>query len=379
MIENNVDNVAIIVPVYSKELTQIEKIALIQLKKTLNRYPIIFIAPESLDLSGITGITDMDFVQRLPNNFFENVESYNELCLSRKFYELFLKYEYLLFYQLDAFVFEDQLIDFVNLGYDYIGAPWLRGYCNYAFFGRNVFYVGNGGLSLRKTSKMIEVLEKYEKEKVDCYINEDVIFASYKNRGLNIAPIEVALKFSFEGELHRCLAENRGVLPFGCHAWYKTDLKFWKPYIEKYGYILPKDIPPKQIDMDSIHMYKWMEKNSLLLKDDEKFFSLNAIINKRWPDLKESRLFLWGAGFYGKHICEVLKQNMIRLDGFLDSDLSKIGRQVCNMRVFPIEELENGDKIIVTAAPPVDKSISHRLTDIKCNIQIEYATWDELI
>ena len=47
--------------------------------------------------------------------------------------------------------------------------------------------------------------------------------------------------------------------------------------------------------------------------------------------------------------------------------------------VFPIEELENGDKIIVTAAPPVDKSISHRLTDIKCNIQIEYATWDELI
>ena len=70
---------------------------------------------------------------------------------------------------------------------------------------------------------------------------------------------------------------------------------------------------------------------------------------------------------------------MIRLDGFLDSDLSKIGRQVCNLRVFPIEELENGDKIIVTAAPPVDKSISHRLTDIKCNIQIEYATWDELI
>ena len=35
----------------------------------------------------------------------------------------FLEYQYMLIYQLDAFVFEDKLDYFCELGYDYIGIP----------------------------------------------------------------------------------------------------------------------------------------------------------------------------------------------------------------------------------------------------------------
>ena len=31
----------------------------------------------------------------------------------------------MLIYQLDAYVFKDELLNWANKGYDYIGAPWL--------------------------------------------------------------------------------------------------------------------------------------------------------------------------------------------------------------------------------------------------------------
>ena len=46
------------------------------------------------------------------------VKAYKDTLYSR-----FEKYEYMLIYQLDAFVFSDRLMEFVEAGYDYIGAP----------------------------------------------------------------------------------------------------------------------------------------------------------------------------------------------------------------------------------------------------------------
>lgn len=46
--------------------------------------------------------------------------------LSAEFYDRFAAYEYVLIYQLDAFVFADRLAEFCQMGYDYIGAPVRR-------------------------------------------------------------------------------------------------------------------------------------------------------------------------------------------------------------------------------------------------------------
>jgi hypothetical protein len=77
------------------------------------------------------------------------------------FYEVFRQYEYMLIYQLDCWVFRDELEMWCDKGYDYIGAPFFVKW----FVDRGI-YVGNGGFSLRKISNIIEYLKRNNKSKL---------------------------------------------------------------------------------------------------------------------------------------------------------------------------------------------------------------------
>ena len=68
------------------------------------------------------------------------------------------------------------------LNYDYVGAP-------------NKDWVGNGGLSLRKKSKILDILKKSKRNSNQ---NEDVFFTE-KEHNLKIPDITTANKFSNEG------------------------------------------------------------------------------------------------------------------------------------------------------------------------------------
>jgi len=75
---------------------------------------------------------------------------------------------------------EEVVNEFLN--YDYVGAP-------------NKDWVGNGGLSLRKKSKILDILKKSKRNSNQ---NEDVFFTE-KEHNLNIPDITTANKFSNEG------------------------------------------------------------------------------------------------------------------------------------------------------------------------------------
>ena len=49
---------------------------------------------------------------------------------------------------------------------------------------------------------------------------------------------EEAMNFAIEMQPRRVFDINNNRLPFGCHAWWKYDLDFWRPYIADYGYKL---------------------------------------------------------------------------------------------------------------------------------------------
>lgn len=109
------------------------------------------------------------------------IEMYNNLLKNIDLYEN-IPTETFLVFQTDTLInpkYKDLIYDFIN--YDYVGAPW-------SFNGQ----VGNGGLSLRKKSKMIDIIrtKKYYLEinenlfelNKDSYekninINEDVYFS----------------------------------------------------------------------------------------------------------------------------------------------------------------------------------------------------------
>jgi hypothetical protein len=99
-------------------------------------------------------ITDKDRIQ-LNNLNVVNLsrEEYSRLCTSAEFIEQ-IPTEIFLFFQIDTMICsseKNQIYKFLK--YDYVGAPW---------FSTNEFdgKVGNGGLSLRKKSKILEVIEK---------------------------------------------------------------------------------------------------------------------------------------------------------------------------------------------------------------------------
>ena len=66
----------------------------------------------------------------------------------------------MLIYQTDAFVFRDELKDWCESGYDYIGAPWFEHFTDKEDVG-NFIGVGNGGFSLRKIDTHIKVLNTF--------------------------------------------------------------------------------------------------------------------------------------------------------------------------------------------------------------------------
>lgn len=278
MTENN-SSVAIVVPMYRKELSADEKISHRHLFHFLGDFDKYLVTPQNLDV-------DLDgfAIKRFPNEFFQNTVTYSALLLSREFYDAFSAYDFILIYQLDALVFSNQLINWCRRGWDYIGAPWIES--EDADF-IDAPTVGNGGFSLRKVKSFLRViesagfgaeLERYQPalrgeielpgaasnstaqrriigrirrlvgqhqtaqakksvERSPLYgINEDY-FWSFKATtywpDFKIAPVEEALRFSFEVEPRRCYALNHRQLPFGCHGWNRYDRKFWEPHLLK--------------------------------------------------------------------------------------------------------------------------------------------------
>lgn len=231
--------VAVVIPVYKEELTELEKISLAQCRKVLGKYPLIFVAPEGKNFSYFAPGNGM---VHFPTQFFQSVQTYNRLMMSPGFYATFKDFEYILIYQLDAFVFRDELEYFCSLGYDYIGAAWPLMYRK--ILPEKILPVGNGGFSLRNVQAHYNLLRN-QTELIDGWhkrrLPEDVFFSYCGQRGYNdfkVAPINVAYKFSAEFNPSRVVKKNNGKLPFGCHAWYRQYQNFYIETLLQFGYDL---------------------------------------------------------------------------------------------------------------------------------------------
>ena len=250
--------VKVVIPIYQASLSQQERKSLSQAYKILRMYPLVVIKPNHLDLSElVTEFPKLSFIS-FADSYFKGISGYNRLMLAKEFYESFLDCTYILIYQLDAYVFRDELREWCNKGYDYIGAPWLQRpvyklpvisgimhliHSYHKFRGKpskQDLYgkIGNGGLSLRKVASQNRVTCE-QKERIDHYLaqkryhlyNEDVFWATEAN-GFTYPKVKEAIRFSFDKYPGYCYKLNNRQLPFGCHSWYKRKMKkFWMDFI----------------------------------------------------------------------------------------------------------------------------------------------------
>jgi len=261
--------VAVIIPFYKKEISNYEQIALQQCEKILFNHDKIAIKPVDFELPDDSKIINFSATISFSNDFFKNISGYNQLMLSAEFYKAFLHYEYILIYQMDCFVFHDQLNYWCNQNWDYIGAPWIK-----KTYHKNaielqflkikqkfnaLFYhednnvpnqqqlndqVGNGGFSLRRVRKFYDlclimepVIAHYLSAKGNLH-NEDVFWSIEVNkekRILNIPNCKTALKFAFEVPPVKIQFLKGKDLPFGCHDWDRY-ADYWRGIFKKLGY-----------------------------------------------------------------------------------------------------------------------------------------------
>lgn len=265
---SEINKAAVVIPFYKDTLTNYESIALQQCFKILHNYTIIAVKPEKLTLPADAAKYPFTKTVSFDDDYFKDIQGYNRLMLDAAFYKEFLDHEYILIYQLDAFVFTDDLTNWCNQGFDYIGAPWIRP-VKQGFFKsiknhiQNYFHVrfnlqkgglpspkqvinrvGNGGFSLRRTAIFYELCLKHA-DRINAYnnleshyYNEDVFWSIEINRRQKVLKIpyyKKALKFAFEFHPHRALIMNNNELPFGCHAW-DLYIDFWRPIFKERGY-----------------------------------------------------------------------------------------------------------------------------------------------
>jgi len=265
-------NVCVVIPIHSPNPTYFELISFKQGFSILGKYSIYIVAPEGLDLTEYYKCIS-HFQTIFINPIWQSsVRNYNKLKISRFFYNLFREYKFLLTYELDAFIFKDDIEFWCNKGYDYIGAPWFEGWAG-AEPDADFIPGGNSGFSLRKIELIEKILKTWfyknpveynsgYRNLIKAYLKspyrwlknqggenytiqnnydhfEDVLWSMHvpiKFTDFKIAPLEDAIKFSFEVNPRRLYQLNDQKLPTGCHAWWRYDLDFWKPFIQSYGY-----------------------------------------------------------------------------------------------------------------------------------------------
>lgn len=265
------NNLCVILPIYKVTPNKTEVVAFERCIKVLKRYPMSICTYKGLDVSYyVDRLNEENVIYTIDyfhERFFRSTDGYNELHLSSDFYKHYLQYKYMLVYQLDAYIFEDRLSEWMEKGYDYVGAPWLTDDGN-EFVG-----VGNGGFCLKKISwwynelrypivvwRPKTLLKLFPIKNIRtclsfvarCMGYKNTVRQIYKDRrylfnedGLpnlinetswrhkaKLPTAEEAMQFSFERFPSKMYVMNMNNLSMGCHAWQKYEYEnFWNKYI----------------------------------------------------------------------------------------------------------------------------------------------------
>jgi hypothetical protein len=271
---NNEPRAVVLIISHKETLTKNEEISIKQCSKVLANRDLYFILPKDLNTTYYSKNFPTIMQYFVAPKWLSSYEQSNRFKVLPYLYKTFSKYDYILFHEPDAYVFKDELDYWMEKDFDYIGAPWFDNF-DQAHESAKIIGVGNSGLSLRKVKSHLKATKSfsYIKKTKDiikknnqifnysfggklfgfwslikqltftnnthhCFNNyngqEDFFWGVYvpnNFKWFKVAPIEDAIKFSFEIYPNKLFKMNNEQLPFGCHAWEKYNYDFWKKYI----------------------------------------------------------------------------------------------------------------------------------------------------
>lgn len=238
----------IVIPAYQEHLDTMSTIALQSLAERTNLYEHTYLViPEGLNVDEYRKIFKNIKTKEFNKVYFTNIYTYTQLCISCNFYAMFAEYDYMLLYQLDCYLFRDEIQHFVNMGYDFIGAPIFTEKSTWKTVKKNKPAIGNGGLSLRRIKKFIELTHpqgafrtsnRLSDKVLSSIIIEDKYFCDTIPRLYGVKlyrpTLDIALQFSWDQSVEYvdALLHNANLfkMPMGAHAINKYP-DYWKQYI----------------------------------------------------------------------------------------------------------------------------------------------------
>lgn len=264
-------NNCIIIPIYYKIPTVLDKLSINSLSnlEDIKDYDIIFVCPQSLTSDNWSSLlkesidAECKFLT-FDDKYFVSTKTYSEMLKSYNFWKQFKSYEYGLIFQTDGYCISGKLSDYIDMDYDYIGGVIISENANWW----NVPCIGNGGVSLRKISKFLELtdpdgeclktigddikhLNDISSGLFDPY--EDLYFIQCVGRywDINIPSVEIGYNFCFDMNPEVCYQLNGQKLPLFMHSFDKN-IRYWQHILEPFS------------DIDIISESEWKNKDGLL-------------------------------------------------------------------------------------------------------------------
>lgn len=261
----------IIIPIYYENPSLLDKLSINSLMSNLEDiydYDINFICP-NIDTSKWRALVTQGknvYFNILDSSNFLSTQSYSRLLESYDFWKTFFNYEYALIYQTDGYCIGGNLKTYIDMNYDYIGAPIIAQ--NARWF--NVPAIGNGGVSLRKVSTVMEVtnpdgdfmkenkedIAKHNQANSNMYdIYEDLYFAQLVPMLWDFSKpkFDVGASFAYDMNADVVYEKTEHKLPLFIHAFDKN-IRFWQNILDDFK------------DINVISECEWKNKNGYLSK-----------------------------------------------------------------------------------------------------------------
>lgn len=166
--------------VYKEHLENFEKLSLHRMFRVLHNYDITLICPEDLDM------TEYDEIARAENypnyirwtfdkDYFTSKHSYNLLMVNYNFWYGVRNYDYIFNYQLDCYIFKDDLQKWMNESYDQVE-------CICFDFKGDEFFNGQG---LRKVRAFYDfIFDKNNTDVISNFVATHLAVINTKKNGL---------------------------------------------------------------------------------------------------------------------------------------------------------------------------------------------------
>lgn len=202
---------AVLVPTHLEQLDKKLAATLLHNAIQLKGYKLEVILPETCSPSWYETFFeehDIDGAVRLVRaEYFGSPAAVNKMGTDPAFYRIYQEFDYILICHLDAWVFRDRLAYWMDKDYDFIGAPlFLPENDRVHFLQRMAPFGSNGGLSLRRVTSCIRVLETFQPGHSPRYIAQAVWFLA-RNRQWSMIQILFRLLHELSQDWRRTCAK----------------------------------------------------------------------------------------------------------------------------------------------------------------------------